>query len=262
VLLLLAGLLLGAACGPTGGATPTAVGAGVVPATSTPTPEPTATEASTHACDHPYFPAVEGASWTYASDDSSVGPYSFTDSVTNLRSDGFTLRGDFDGLIRTQEWSCSEDGLALLDYSGMGAAQVVTNDLQVEFQTTDMSGITLPAGLAPGDEWAQEFTIAGTLVLTNGVESSAEGTASSTNHAVAMESVSVAAGTFDALRIERTIVIDLHVQYGETTIPVQVNSQEVVWFAEGVGMVKDSFTGSVASMPVNESIDLTGYSIP
>ena len=225
-------------------------------------PMPTPTAVSVHLCDHPYFPAVEGASWTYTSADSAVGPYSFTDSIANLRPDGFTLRGDFDGLVRTQEWSCRPDGLALLDYSGMGAAQVTTDALQVEFETTGMTGITLPAGLAPGDEWSQSFEISGSVILQGGLESSAEGTATTENRATGIESVTVAAGTYDALRIERTILIDLTIQFGESGMPITFTSEEVVWFAEGIGWVKDSFSSTIESVPVNESIELNSFFIP
>jgi hypothetical protein len=225
-------------------------------------PMPTSNTAPLHLCNHRYFPAVDGASWTYTSADSAVGPYSFTDSITNMRSDGFTLRGDFDGLVRTQEWSCGPEGLALLDYSGMGAAQVTTDALQVEFETTGMTGLTLPAGLAPGDEWTQSFEISGNAVLQGGLESSAEGTATAENLAIGIESVTVAAGTFDALRIERTILLDLMIQFGESGMPVTFTSEEVVWFAEGIGWVKDSFTGTIESTPVNESIELASYSVP
>jgi hypothetical protein len=243
--------------GPTASGSPGAGEAGgIAAATPRPTAEPT------HLCDHPYFPAVDGASWTYSSADSAAGPYSFTDSITSVRADGFTLRGDFDGLVRTQEWSCSAAGLALLDYSGMGAAQVMTEGLQVQFETTEMNGITLPADLEPGDEWSQSFSVAGTATLQTGLESSVQGTASAAHRALGFETVTVAAGTFEALRVERTIALDLTVQFGEAGMPIQIDSEEIIWFVAGVGWVKDSFTGTVETTPVNESIELTSYSIP
>ncbi|MFN2149907.1 MAG: hypothetical protein ACK2T2_16095 [Anaerolineales bacterium] len=263
-LLLAVFLMIAAACSP-GGGTDFEPTASVSERGGTAEDEvlaPTSVPASTHLCDHPYFPAVEGASWTYASAGSAVGPYTFTDTATNLREDGFTLQGDFDGLVRIQEWSCSEAGLALLDYSGMGAAQVMAEGLQVQFETTGMTGVTLPADLAPGDEWSQRFEVAGSVTLASGLEASAQGSASASNRAVGFETVSVPAGTFNALRIERTIELDLTLQFGESGTPILINSQEVIWLAEGVGWIKDSITGTIESSPVEETIELVSYSIP
>ncbi len=65
----------------------------------------------------------QGASWTYTGEAGPRGSYTFTDQVTDLRSDGFTLTADFDGLRRVQEWSCTAQGLVALDFSGGGRGQ-------------------------------------------------------------------------------------------------------------------------------------------
>jgi hypothetical protein len=215
-----------------------------------------------HACNHPFFPAVVGGTWTYAGVDSIAGPYSFTDTITSMQDDGFTLTGDFGDLVRTQQWSCSEAGLAVLDYEGMGAAQVSTSGLNFELETTGVSGVTLPIDLAPGSTWTQSFTLSGLMSLAGAPESSASGTAIASNEAIGFETVEVPAGSFEALRIERTIEINLLVSVGESTLPVAVSSVETTWFAEGVGWIRSSFTGTIQDQALDESIELTAFSIP
>jgi hypothetical protein len=223
---------------------------------------PVGSVVSTHLCNHPYFPALDGANWRYSGVESAAGPYSFTDTVINVRADGFTLSGEFDGLVRTQEWSCSEAGVSVLDYGGMNSARVTTSGMDFQLQTTEMSGVTLPADLAPGSSWSQSFTVAGEMVMEGAATSTATGTAVSHNVAIEFETVTVPAGTFEALRIERTIEIDLLIHVGGASLPTTVSSTESTWFARGVGWIKSSFTGMILDQPIDESIVLDAYSIP
>src|SRR6266540_6524139 len=57
-------------------------------------------------CANTSYPVREGATWSYQSTGSPAGAYGFTDTITSVRADGFTLTSQFDKLTRTQEWSC------------------------------------------------------------------------------------------------------------------------------------------------------------
>ncbi|MEX1071257.1 MAG: hypothetical protein WEC37_01400, partial [Anaerolineales bacterium] len=56
------------------------------------------TEAA-HLCAHPYYPGASlGATWTYSVTGDQVESFTFTDTVTDVRADGFTLTSTFDEL--------------------------------------------------------------------------------------------------------------------------------------------------------------------
>src|SRR5215208_6076105 len=78
-----------------------------LPGNETPTPTELATEppvtpdgsgmpvAGEGLCANAYYPVREGATWSYKSIGSPVGDYSFTDTITSVREDGFTLTSQF-----------------------------------------------------------------------------------------------------------------------------------------------------------------------
>src|ERR671918_2739863 len=79
-------------------------------------------------CANAYYPVREGSTWSYASTGGPAGEYSFTDTITSVREDGFTLSTQFDDLTRTQEWACEEEGLVALQLGGTSAATLNTQD--------------------------------------------------------------------------------------------------------------------------------------
>jgi len=98
--LLALALLLGA-CG--GGAAPTESQnpQGEAPVAEQPTAEPPTQSAGL--CSNLYFPVVVGATWTHAGTSNTGGDYAFTEAITEVRADGFTMTGTFEDLTRTQE---------------------------------------------------------------------------------------------------------------------------------------------------------------
>src|SRR5688500_702287 len=47
-------------------------------------------------CANAYYPVREGATWSYKSTSGPTGDFSFTDTITSVREDGFTLTTQFD----------------------------------------------------------------------------------------------------------------------------------------------------------------------
>jgi hypothetical protein len=99
---------------------------------------PTAKPAS-GACDNPYFPARQGATWRSTISGGPLGPVDFTDTVIDLSGDQFILTSQFSGLTKTQRWSCRPEGLVALDYGG-GAATLSVEGSQAVFDTTAVEG--------------------------------------------------------------------------------------------------------------------------
>jgi len=231
---------------------------------NTPTAE-TSTEAApadtsiavTGACGNPYMPIVAGATWNYK----LTGPVSdtFTHTILSVEDASFTEQDQFGtGVIRQGKWQCDNGNLIALNPSAGGSASISTEGISVDFQTKDLSGITVPAEINPGDTWAQSLTLEGTQTVNN-LSFPASNQFSSTCKAIGVESVTVEAGTFDAMRVECENNMDITISLAENTPSNTVLTfTNIVWYAQNVGMVKTSTSG----MGLDSTVELTSYNIP
>jgi hypothetical protein len=212
-------------------------------------------------CANAYYPVREGATWTYSSSGGPTGGYGFTDTITSVRDDGFTLTTKFDDLTRTQEWGCTSEGLIALQLGGTSVATLNTANMKVDFNVTHVSGVTFPSAINPGDTWqhALEFTAKMTV---GGQTMDATGDAQSSFQAVGMESVTVPAGTFDAMKIHIDTTIHINGLFNGISFPVTFSSPYDYWFVQGVGWVKASGNGKVGEQSFNETIELQSFNIP
>ena len=217
--------------------------------------------AGTGQCANAYYPVREGATWTYSSTGGPTGGYGFTDTITSVREEGFTLTTKFDELTRTQEWGCQPEGLVALQLGGTSAATLNTANMKVDFDVNHVSGVTFPSSIHPGDTWqhALEFTA---KLTVGGQAMNATGDAKSSFQAIGVESVTVPAGTFDAMKIHIETAINFNGIFNGISFPVTVSSPYDYWFVQGVGWVKASGTGKVGDQSFNEKIELQSFNIP
>lgn len=212
-------------------------------------------------CANAYFPVREGATWTYTSSGGPMGGYGFTDTITSVREDGFTLTSQFDDLTRTQEWACRMEGLVAMQLGGTSAATLNSQDMQLTLDVNNVSGVTFPSQIAPGDQWQHALEFTGNMIVAS-QEIQATGSAQSSFTAVGIESVTVPAGTFEALKIRVDSTININGIFQGISVPVTVSSPYDYWFVEGVGWVKASGTGIVDDESFTETIELQSYNIP
>lgn len=198
-------------------------------------------QSSGNLCDNPYVPAVEGATWT-SNVHSELGDDTQIDTVTDAGSDAFlveTVVRDLDYVIT---WSCTPEGLLWLQTDGgMFSAIFQVEGTTSTWETVSYSGVSLPKNIQPGDAWSSFEQ----LNVTDSTGSRSYDIAIDF-HAVGIESVTVPAGTFNALHIDLTM--SWTSQYGEVSVPISD------WFAAGVGLVKSSAGSSL--------LELVSYSIP
>ena len=209
------------------------------------------------ACDNALYPVVVGASWNYSM--TNTVPGNFTRSITAVNADGFTDQDVFaSGITRTGEWKCDHGALIALQPDGGASGTVQANNITAVFQTTDMNGITFPATVNAGDSWAQNFTLEGTESF-NGQDIPAKNETAFSCTAGNTESVTVPAGTFNAIRVDCKTDIKITVTVNGVTVPTDVSTTSTMWYASGVGLVKSDnmITGSG-----NNTIELTVYTIP
>ncbi|MCE9646220.1 MAG: hypothetical protein K8S20_09500 [Chloroflexi bacterium] len=233
-----------------GGTSPT----GEAPAES----GPSGAGAGNGACANPLYPVVTGASWTYSFN--GAAPGNFTRSITAVNADGFLDQDVFDsGISRSGEWKCDNGSLiALKPDSGASTADVQSQNVSATFQTTAMSGVTLPGTVNPGESWSQNFSMEGVEHI-NGMDIPARSDTSFTCTGGATESVIVPAGTFNAMRMDCSTNIAITITMNDTDIPTNVATTSTMWYAPGVGMVK---TDSVVGTTGNITLELTAYNIP
>jgi len=188
-------------------------------------------------CGNPYYPVVNGAEWTY------TGPTGqFTHTLATGDNGAFTdtVKSGEDTFII--QGLCMEGGdINLLDtpgnslsYSGSSESSTMT--------TTSNDGVSLPGDIQKGDDWSQ----------TIGVEVSAgnqtmDFTIDTTFTAVDYETVTVPAGTFNALKVEESSDMG-------GPEPTIIN----IWYVQNVGSVKTEIKMGDQTL-VNE---LVSYNIP
>ena len=240
----------------------------------TQTPPPTSTELATEApatseasatpaaaeslCSNAYYPVQEDSTWSYKSTGSPAGDYSYTDTVTAVRPDGFTLTSKFDKLTRTQEWSCKPEGLVALQ---LGGAALNSQNVKMDVQTQNVSGVTYPKEINSGDEWDYALDFTGKLEMAG---NSAEAKGSDKNHfkVIGTENVTVPAGTFDALKIQIDTTLNINASFQGVSLPVTFSGSYTYWFVKDIGWVKASGTGSLEGKSFGETIELQSYKIP
>jgi len=256
--------LVVSACGgqaPSGG-TGGETGAGGETGVSEPAATTEAPIVAVGACANPYFPAVNGATWTYAVT-GGIQDFSYTDTITNAGPDGFTISSTFDlegGLTRAQSWGCQAEGLVALEYTGGPEAVLATEGLNAQFNTTGVSGVTIPANLSVGSSWTQTLNIEGDMVIGEGMTGSATGSVSIAANAVGTESVSTTAGTFDAIKVEIQQNFNVTANLSEVSMPVTFTGVTTAWYAPGVGMVRSLISEDLMGSTI--TVELQSYTIP
>jgi len=235
------------------------------PATTEPVTEtlaaPEGSPAAGGLCTNAYYPTRSGATWTYKSTGGPGGEYSFTDTITAVHSDGFTLSTQIGELTRTQEWTCTTEGLAALQLGGAPAAMLNSQNIQLNLDVDNATGVTFPGQINIGDQWQQTLDVSGNVTVMN-EEAEAAGTAQMNFSATGNETVTVPAGTFDALKVDVDVTLNVNASYEGITLPVTFSGDYTYWFAEGVGWVKASGTGSVLGSSFSETTELQSYNIP
>jgi hypothetical protein len=213
---------------------------------------PTPASAET-ACDHPYMPLRTGSSWTYSTPEGTV-TWSVTSAGGSAESAEATMEIAMSELSVATHWSCSAAGIVSYDFASLSVASMGE---VASMELVESSGAFLPPAelMVPGYSWPFNYTLT-MHVAAEGIELDMTTTSSGTSTVVGMETVSVPAGTFEALRVDGTDNITSSGFMGMEPINISVNS--TYWFAEGVGIVRYS----VSTEGSDSGGQLTSYTVP
>lgn len=218
------------------------------------TARPTAYAAQT-ACDQPYFPIRNGATWTYSGQD-----FTWTWTVTGVTGDlsnaTATMEAQFGGAApatATYHWTCDQTGVVSYEFGSFNFGQMASvMDIKV---TKHAGAFLLPEDqLLPGATWDNSYTIEST-VSAGGLSFTSTLDIADSYTVGGQDSITTAAGTFDALRVDSSGTYNASASLGPST---SGSTQGTFWYGRGVGLVRivNVSAGSTSTM------DLVSYSIP
>lgn len=213
-------------------------------------------------CDNLLYPIRQGASWAYINSGGPNGTFAYGDTISEVRADGFTLTSQIANLTRTQEWVCEADGLKALELGGGTTTSITAQGLTAEFTTVEVTGISLPKDIPSNMQWHYGLTIQGTIPMPTGEQVQSNGTYLVDSQEQGRETVTVPAGTFDAVKIQTNSTVEILVPFGNEQVPMTYRGTSVTWYAPGVGYIKSIENWDLGSTPYTATTELQTYVIP
>lgn len=201
-------------------------------------------------CTNLYFPNTTGDKWEYTGTDSVLGTFTRTDTITNSSSASFTQETSQGNVTYSIPYDCSTVGLTSRNPIQQYAGALLNNpDVPLDVKLTSNSGVSLPATISPGDTWQQIADWEATSQQLN-----VNGRFVFKYTAADYESITIPAGTYNALRVTTTIQVEVtsfHVTAGSYTI--------VAWWVPEIGLVKSEGTSHVTGINFSQSMELSRF---
>lgn len=207
-------------------------------------------------CDNVYLPVRTDATWNYRL--TGLFADTFTRRIISAQANSFTDQDTFgSGVIRTGNWQCSAGNLTALDPASGTSASISSEGVWVEFRTVSQEGITLPASITPGASWTQKLTIEGKLAIS-AAQYEARNEITNNCTAIGIEPVTVAAGGFNAMRVECRTAMNITVDMPDKPNKNDLTLNVTNWYAENVGLIKTITAGE----GLDGTVELLTYTIP
>jgi hypothetical protein len=208
------------------------------------------------ACFNTYLPVRTGASWNYRV--TGFVNDTFTRTITTVTENAFADQDVFSsGVARKVQWRCDSGNLTALNPPSGASASINEEGVWVEFQTTELTGVTIPASLIPAAAWTQAITLEGTQAIYQ-VNYKARNKITSNCTAIGNETVTVSAGTFEAMKVECRVAMEIKLTIEDKPNENTLNLLVTNWYAANVGMIKSVTTGE----SMDATVELLSYSIP
>ena len=213
-------------------------------------------------CDNTFLPAKQGATWTYSSNGGPGGTFTYTDTITSTRTDGFTITSQFADLTRTQDWMCQTDGLKAMQLGGGTAAGISTLGMTAAFTTTEVTGLSLPKEITSGMLWNYSLKMDGTMAMPGDQQAQSNGVYSVAMQEMGRETITVPAGTFEAVKIQSNATIDINTNFEGIAVPIKFNGTTISWYVPGIGFVKSVENGDFGGTTFSATTELQSFNIP
>ncbi len=230
--------------------------------------------AAQSACDHPYLPLREGATWTYEATESEMqedGTFSWEVASVEGDMDQATavvlvtvedsMPESAEDLTLEYTWECvAGQGISSFDFAGQNMATIMP---EISMSVVNGEGEFLPntEDLLPGYTWDSQFEQTLTFNMGEGDEQIAiEGdiTTDQTSTVVGVEPITAAGVTVDGVQVEQvsqiTIVMDVMGQSNEQTQDMTNNFE----MGYGIGIMRQTFDSEFGP----SGMELTSFFIP
>ena len=208
---------------------------------ATATTPPVSASAGNGNCTNAYYPVSSGSNWSYSSSGGTLGSYTYTTMVSAMSNTGFTTSNQSSlgtGGTSDVKWTCKDGKLAAFD-AGSNSLTMSTSKMKVTSTSITADGYNIPNNFTVGTTWSEKVTINDTVQSgARSVDSRIESTVDCS--AAGAESVTVPAGTFDAVKVTCTDTVAVSELMQATAIPAGAPTTVNVtdWYAKGVGLVK------------------------
>ncbi len=214
-------------------------------------------------CANNLIPVKEGATWTYTNNVGASDAEQFTAAISEVRPDGFTVELSSAGnpTLR-QDWLCKPEGLVASGFgSGQGFMGINVAGIDADLSTSNASGVILPPNVQQGTQWPFGIDISGKL-SQGSLSANLDGKITSSMQAVGSESVTVPAGTFNAVKVQGTGNVQINATYQGIPLPFGSTVNMTFWFAPGVGWIKSTVSGELVGTSFSDTTELQSYHIP
>ncbi len=199
-------------------------------------------DAASGLCFNEYYPISDTVKRAYKVTGAEPGTYDLAQK--EITDSGFAEDRSFSyGLVVTNNWICTDEGLRTAEFTNQG----ISKDVKFDMETLKSEGVTIPKTLEAGKEWTAKYDVKVKLNAGN-IAVAADGDVTITNKVGAIdETVNVADKEYKAARIDSDIKIVVSMK-GKTTEAATVKTSN--WFVKGVGMVKQVTGGTLGKQTV------------
>ena len=225
-------------------------------------PSPSTSLSSNGICDNVFYPTTQGARWVYTSVGGPNGSFNYTNSITEVRANGFTLTSQFTDRTRRQEWACQSDGLRALQLGGGSAAGISIQEMTADLITSDVTGLSVPKDITPGIQWQYSLVLQGTILMLGELQAPSKGAYTVIMQEIGSETVTVPAGTFEAIKIQSNSTVDIISIFAGNEVPIKFNGTTITWYVPGIGYVKSVENGDFGGTVFSAATELQSYNIP
>jgi hypothetical protein len=206
-------------------------------------------------CGNPYQPSGAGTRWQYRTS-SATGTFASADTVTSASASGFAITSRSPGGARVVHYRCGSAGIVALDAAGVAGTAVIEGAHHT-FSTTAISGVTLPPSPA-GKTWRQTVRVRGTALVDGTAEKLLGSVATTFTAAAHNTSVTVPAGTFQALAVSERTRFDVTVTVRGVSVPVRTVVSTTAYLAPGAGLVRSVSVGNLLGARLGSQTVLVG----
>lgn len=206
-------------------------------------------------CAHEYYPLMPGYSVSYrqTTGDQQV-EYAMTvaeasDAAAKMEFKFTREDGEQQEMTFTQELSCSGGNLVPGGFLDMSSA---FGDFRMRMDTDNVEGYLMPANFGPGEQWVTSYDITMTPEGGNfpmGQFGKMKSSMVMTSDVLDHETVTVPAGTYDALKVKVVTTTTTEIPNMPGNVPpTETQTESYQWWARGVGLVKmESGDGSTVT---------------